>query len=113
MGGVIAGLAFCAAYAGLEAVLITWLRLPSFVVTLAGYLGGLGLLLAIIDLAAPGSGGTIRLSNNVLNAIEGGSLSPCGELDRDDRGGGGRRDVHDRCAMPAAECTSSRRRPHP
>ncbi len=72
---VIAGLAFCAAYAGVEGVIITRLRLPSFVVTLAGYLGGLGLLLALIDLAAPGSGGTIRLTNNVLNAIEGGSLS--------------------------------------
>jgi D-xylose transport system permease protein len=74
--GVIAGLAFCAAYAGIEGVIITSLRLPSFVVTLAGYLGGLGLLLALIDLAAPGSGGTIRLTNSVLNAVEGGSMSP-------------------------------------
>src|SRR6266699_6471722 len=74
--GVLGGLAFCAAYAGVEGVIITRLRLPSFVVTLAGYLGGLGLLLALIDLAAPGSGGTIRLSSNVLNDIEGGSLSP-------------------------------------
>ncbi|HEX6933006.1 MAG TPA: ABC transporter permease [Streptosporangiaceae bacterium] len=74
--GVLAGLAFCAAYAGIEAVLITWLRLPSFVVTLAGYLGGFGLLLALIDMAAPGSGGTIRLTSSVLNAIEGGSMSP-------------------------------------
>jgi D-xylose transport system permease protein len=57
-------------------MIITWLRLPSFIVTLAGYLGGLGLLLALIDLAAPNSGGTIRLTNDVLNAIEGGSLSP-------------------------------------
>jgi D-xylose transport system permease protein len=74
--GVIGGLAFCAAFTGVEAVLITWLRLPSFVVTLAGYLGGFGLLLALIDTAAPGSGGTIRLDSNVLLAIEGGSMSP-------------------------------------
>ncbi len=74
--GVLGGLAFCAAYAGLEDLIITWLRLPSFVVTLAGYLGGLGLLLALIDLAAPGSGGTIRLNSGVINAIEGGSMSP-------------------------------------
>jgi len=73
---VITGLAFSAAYSGLEGIIITRLRLPSFVVTLAGYLGGFGLLLALIDLAAPGSGGTIRLSNNVLSAIEGGSMSP-------------------------------------
>jgi D-xylose transport system permease protein len=73
---VICGLAFSGAYSGLEGVLITWLRLPSFVVTLAGYLGGLGLLLALIDLAAPGSGGTIRLTSNVLNDIEGGAMSP-------------------------------------
>src|SRR5690242_13842732 len=74
--GVIAGLAFCAAFTGVQAVLITWLRLPSFVVTLAGYLGGFGLLLALIDMAAPGSGGTIRMNSSVLNAIEGGSMSP-------------------------------------
>jgi D-xylose transport system permease protein len=73
---VLCGLAFSGAYSGLEGVLITWLRLPSFVVTLAGYLGGLGLLLALIDLAAPNSGGTIRLTNNVLNDIEGGAMSP-------------------------------------
>jgi D-xylose transport system permease protein len=73
--GVIGGLAFSAAYAGLEGLIITWLRLPSFVVTLAGYLGGLGLLLAFIDMAAPNAGGTIRLTSSVLNAIEGGSMS--------------------------------------
>jgi D-xylose transport system permease protein len=73
---VVAGLAFSAAFAGLEAVIITRLNLPSFVVTLAGYLGGFGLLLAIIDIAAPGSGGTIRLNNSILLDIEGGSLSP-------------------------------------
>jgi D-xylose transport system permease protein len=73
---VLFGLAFSGLYSGVEGVLITWLRLPSFVVTLAGYLGGLGLLLALIDLAAPGSGGTIRLTSNVLNDIEGGAMSP-------------------------------------
>jgi D-xylose transport system permease protein len=70
------GLAFSAAFAGVEGVIITRLRLPSFVVTLAGYLGGFGLLLALIDMAAPGSGGTIRLNSSVLSAIEGGSMSP-------------------------------------
>jgi D-xylose transport system permease protein len=73
---VICGLAFSAAFAGVEAVIITWLRLPSFVVTLAGYLGGFGLLLALINMAAPNSGGTIQLTSNVLNDIEGGAMNP-------------------------------------
>jgi len=46
------------------------------VVTLAGQLAGLGILLSIINTAAPGSGGTIRLYNNVLNDIENGAMSP-------------------------------------
>lgn len=71
-----AGLAFSTAYAGLQGVISTRLRLPSFVVTLAGYLGGFGLLLFLLEVAAPNSGGTIRLTNNVLYSIEGGSLSP-------------------------------------
>ena len=73
---VLAGLAFSAVFAGLEGVIITTLNVPSFVVTLAGYLAGLGLLIYIIDVAAPGSGGTIRLSNSIIADIEGGSLSP-------------------------------------
>jgi D-xylose transport system permease protein len=73
---VIVGLAVAAAYSGIQAVIITRLRLPSFVVTLAGLLMGQGLLLFLINTAAPGSGGTIRLSNNILNDIEGGSMSP-------------------------------------
>jgi D-xylose transport system permease protein len=73
---VLAGLAFSAVFAGLEGVIITTLNVPSFVVTLAGYLAGLGLLIYFIDTAAPGSGGTIRLSNSIITDIEGGSLSP-------------------------------------
>jgi D-xylose transport system permease protein len=77
---VLAGLAFSGAYAGIEGVIITRLGLPSFVVTLAGYLGGFGLLLFFIESAAPGAGGTIRLTNNTLYNIDnpgkGGSLSP-------------------------------------
>jgi D-xylose transport system permease protein len=74
---VLAGLAVPAAYSGLQAVIITWLRLPSFVVTLAGLLMGQGLLLFLVDTAAPGSGGTIRLpSTNIIYYIENGSMSP-------------------------------------
>jgi D-xylose transport system permease protein len=73
---VLVGLAFPAAYGLIQGVIITWLRLPSFVVTLAGQLAALGILLSIINTAAPGSGGTIRLYNNVLNDIENGAMSP-------------------------------------
>jgi D-xylose transport system permease protein len=73
---VLVGLAFPALFGAVEGVIITRLRLPSFVVTLAGQLAGLGLLLFIMDQAAPNGGGTIRLYNNVLIDIEGGALSP-------------------------------------
>src|SRR5579859_655024 len=73
---VLAGLAFTTAYGALQGVIITRLRLPSFVVTLAGLLMGEGLLLFLINSAAPGSGGTIRLTSSVLNDIENGSVSP-------------------------------------
>jgi D-xylose transport system permease protein len=73
---VLIGLAVPAIYGAIQGVIITRLRLPSFVVTLAGQLAGLGLLLAIMNQAAPNSGGTIRLYNNVLSDIEAGSMSP-------------------------------------
>ena len=73
---VLVGLAVPAIFGGLEGVIITRLRLPSFIVTLAGQLLALGLLLEVMDWAAPGSGGTIRLYSNVLSDIEGGAMSP-------------------------------------
>ncbi|HVB46602.1 MAG TPA: ABC transporter permease [Streptosporangiaceae bacterium] len=72
---VLAGLAFSAAWGAAQGLLVTKLGLPSFVVTLAGLLGGAGLLLYLANLAG-GTGGTIRLNDPVLSAIEGGSLSP-------------------------------------
>jgi D-xylose transport system permease protein len=73
---VLVGLAFPALYAAIQAVIITRLRLPSFVVTLAGQLAGLGLLLYIMDQAAPNGGGTVRLYNSTLLDIENGAMSP-------------------------------------
>ncbi|MGD0553663.1 MAG: ABC transporter permease [Streptosporangiaceae bacterium] len=73
---VLAGLAVPAGYGAVQGVLITRLRLPSFVVTLGGLLMGTGLLLFLVNTAAPSSGGTIRLSNSVILDIEGGSMSP-------------------------------------
>ena len=73
---VLVGLAVPAIFGGIEGVIITRLRLPSFVVTLAGQLLAVGLLLEVVQAAAPNGGGSIRLYNNVLLDIEGGSLSP-------------------------------------
>ncbi len=73
---VLVGLAVPAIFSGLEGFIVTRLRLPSFVVTLAGQLLALGLLLEVMDTAAPNGGGSIRLYNNVLTNIYAGSLSP-------------------------------------
>jgi D-xylose transport system permease protein len=71
---IIAGLAATAAIGALWGVLVIRLRLPSFVVTLAGLLGLEGLLLYLINVA--GTGGTIRITNNVLLDVTNGNLSP-------------------------------------
>jgi D-xylose transport system permease protein len=73
---VLCGLAIPAAYGAVQGVIITRLRLPSFVVTLGGQLAGLGLLLYVMNVAAPNSGGTIRLYPGVLYWIEAGAMSP-------------------------------------
>jgi len=73
---VLIGLAVPALFSGLEGLIVTWLRLPSFVVTLAGQLAALGLLLEVMDAAAPSGGGSIRLYPGVLYDIENGALSP-------------------------------------
>jgi D-xylose transport system permease protein len=69
-------LAAPALYGAIQGVIITRLRLPSFVVTLGGQLAGLGLLLYVMNQAAPSGGGTIRLYPGVLYDIEGTSMSP-------------------------------------
>jgi D-xylose transport system permease protein len=74
---VLLALVATAAYGALQGFVITWLRLPSFIVTLAGLLGLSGLLLYLIDATGKiGVGGVIRLQSNVINDIEGGALSP-------------------------------------
>ncbi len=74
---VLAALAATAAYGALQGIIIAKLRLPSFVVTLAGQLGLSGLLLYLINATGSiGTGGIIRLQSNIVNDIEGGWLSP-------------------------------------
>jgi D-xylose transport system permease protein len=71
---IAAGMLATAAIGALWGVLVIRLRLPSFVVTLAGLLGLQGLLLYLVN--AYGTGGTIRITNNVLNDLTNGNLSP-------------------------------------
>jgi D-xylose transport system permease protein len=53
--------------------LVIRLRLPSFVVTLAGLLGMEGLLLYLVN--ANGTGGTIRITNSILFDLANGNMS--------------------------------------
>ncbi len=74
---VLVALAGCAAYGALQGFIIAWLRIPSFVVTLAGQLALSGVLLVLINSAGNiGNGGVIALQNSVVNDIENGHLSP-------------------------------------
>jgi D-xylose transport system permease protein len=70
---VIAAVATTGAIGAVWGTLVIRLRLPSFVVTLAGLLGMEGLLLYLVN--ANGTGGTIRITNNVLFDVANGNLS--------------------------------------
>jgi D-xylose transport system permease protein len=71
---VILAMLTTAAIGAVWGTLVIRLRLPSFVVTLAGLLGMEGVLLYLVN--ANGTGGTIRITNNVLLDVTAGNLSP-------------------------------------
>jgi D-xylose transport system permease protein len=74
---VVIGLAACALIGAVQGFLITRLGLPSFVVTLAGYLGFEGVLLYLFQHDKAATGGSIDVSGNkVLNGIVNSSLTP-------------------------------------
>jgi D-xylose transport system permease protein len=74
---IIVGIAVCAAIAGIEGLIIVWLRIPSFVVTLAGLLGLNGVLLWLFDETGPvGNGGVIQNHNGFINALVSENMSP-------------------------------------
>jgi D-xylose transport system permease protein len=73
---VIVGLLACAAIGALQGTLITRLKIPSFVVTLAGLLGWQGVLIAIFDADKGAVGGVITISNNVITDLVSGNLTP-------------------------------------
>ena len=76
-GAVLTALAVTAAYGALQGIIIAKLRLPSFVVTLAGQLGLAGMLLYLINATGSiGVGGVINLRSSIINDIENGYLNP-------------------------------------
>jgi D-xylose transport system permease protein len=72
---VLAGLGATTVLGLTQGLLITRIGLPSFVVTLAGFLGFAGLELYIILNVPAGNGGTISITNSVINDFVNGNLS--------------------------------------
>ncbi|MBU6486677.1 MAG: ATP-binding cassette domain-containing protein [Burkholderiales bacterium] len=70
---IAAALLAAAALGAFEGALITRLRLPSFVVTLAGLLGFQGVMIQLL-----GTGGTIPIPDETINDLANGTLSPAG-----------------------------------
>lgn len=74
---ILGGMAVCAAIATVEGLIIVWLKIPSFVVTLAGLLGLNGVLIFLFDASKSVSiGGTINNHNGFINDLVNGNLSP-------------------------------------
>ena len=70
---ILGGIATTAAIGALMGTIVIRLRLPSFIVTLAGLLGWEGVLLYLVN--ANGTGGTIRITDNVLLDLANGNMS--------------------------------------
>ncbi len=68
---ILAALAVTAAIGAVQGTLITRLRLPSFVVTLAGLLGLQGVMIQLL-----GTGGTIPVPDEMINNLANGTLTP-------------------------------------
>ena len=73
---IILGLATGAFMGLIFGLLITRLRLPSFVVTLAGLLGLQGLMIVLVARSGHGPGGSIPISNSIIDDLTTGNLSP-------------------------------------
>jgi D-xylose transport system permease protein len=74
---IIVGLVFCAISGLIMGLLITRLRLPSFVVTLGGLLAFEGILLYLFNAYAGGQGGSVRIANGgTLYDLVNGRVTP-------------------------------------
>ncbi len=74
---ILAGVAVCTFIAAVEGAIVAFLRIPSFVVTLAGLLTLSGVLLWLYELTGSvGNGGVIQLHNGFINGIVEDNVSP-------------------------------------
>ncbi len=73
---LIVGMGACAVIGAFQGALITRLRIPSFVVTLAGLLGWQGVLIYVFDVDKGAVGGVISISNGVIDDLVSGSMTP-------------------------------------
>jgi D-xylose transport system permease protein len=74
--GLIVGMAACAVIGAFQGAIITRLRIPSFVVTLAGLLGWQGVLIYVFDVDKGAVGGVITVSNGVIDDLVSGNMTP-------------------------------------
>ncbi|HEY2443269.1 MAG TPA: ABC transporter permease [Streptosporangiaceae bacterium] len=73
---ILAGLATTTVIGAILGTLITRLGLPSFVVTLAGFLGLEGGLIELVQHTGHGTGGTITIPSSIIDDLTSGSLTP-------------------------------------
>jgi D-xylose transport system permease protein len=73
---VIVGMAACVVIGAFQGIVITRLRIPSFVVTLAGLLGWQGVLIYVFDVDKGAVGGVITVSNNIIVDLVSGNMTP-------------------------------------
>jgi D-xylose transport system permease protein len=73
---LIVGLAACLVIGAFQGALITRLRIPSFVVTLAGLLGWQGVLIYVFDVDKGAVGGVINVTNGVIDDLVSGNMTP-------------------------------------
>jgi D-xylose transport system permease protein len=73
---LIVGLAACLVIGAFQGTLITRLRIPSFVVTLAGLLGWQGVLIYVFDTDKGATGGVINVTNGVIDDLVSGNMTP-------------------------------------
>jgi D-xylose transport system permease protein len=74
---IVVAIAATTAIAAIEGLIIVWLRIPSFVVTLAGLLGLNGVLLYLFEkTGSVGLGGVIADHNGFINGLVSNNVSP-------------------------------------
>jgi D-xylose transport system permease protein len=73
---LIVGMLACAVIGAFQGLVITRLKIPSFVVTLAGLLGWQGVLIYVFDVDKGAVGGVISISNNVIDDLVSGNMTP-------------------------------------